>query len=105
VQPEHMEAPAPAAPRHGGCWGLHVLCFHMYEGSIVRPRKARCKAEAPLSNVAYTIPPFLLGYTSEGKVERARTKATCDDRVHRGTRCIRRACVEVSTYISYGSPL
>jgi hypothetical protein len=31
IKMQHTVAPAPAAPRHGGCWGLHLLCFHMYE--------------------------------------------------------------------------
>ena len=42
--------------RRGGRWGLHVLCFHMYEappGTPGRPRKSRLKAEALLSNAAY----------------------------------------------------
>jgi hypothetical protein len=51
---QNMEAPSPFAPRLGGCWGLHVLCFHMYEappGARGRPREVRIKAEALLSNI------------------------------------------------------
>jgi hypothetical protein len=56
MKTQHMEAPAPAAPRCGGRWGLYVPCFHMYEappGALGRPRKPRFKAEARLSNIAY----------------------------------------------------
>jgi hypothetical protein len=57
---QHMEAPAPAAPRHGGRWGILVLCFHMYEapsGAPGRHRKAGIKAEVLFSNIAYVHPP------------------------------------------------
>jgi hypothetical protein len=27
----HTHTPAPAVPRRGGHWGLHVLCFRLYE--------------------------------------------------------------------------
>jgi hypothetical protein len=56
VKTKHTEAPAPAAPRRSGRWGLHVLCFHMHEapsGACGRPRKARFKAEARMSNIVY----------------------------------------------------
>jgi hypothetical protein len=46
----------PAAPRRGGGWGPHVLCFEMYEecpGIPGRPRKPRFEADALLSNIAY----------------------------------------------------
>jgi hypothetical protein len=49
----------PAAPRRGGCWGLHVLCFQMYEAPPAtpgKPRKSRLKAEALWSNAAYCVP-------------------------------------------------
>jgi hypothetical protein len=55
MQTQHTEAAVPAAPRCGGRWGLHVLCFYMYEappGAPGRHQKARFKTEALLSNVA-----------------------------------------------------
>ena len=58
MKTQHTEASAPAAPRRGWRWGLHVLCFHMYEappGAPRRPQKARLKAEALLSNIASSI--------------------------------------------------
>jgi hypothetical protein len=51
---ENMEAPAPAAPRRGGHWSLHVPCVHMYEaprGAPGRPQ-AQFKLELLLSNIA-----------------------------------------------------
>jgi hypothetical protein len=33
----HMAASAPAAPRRGGCWGLHVLCFQIYDRLLPGP--------------------------------------------------------------------
>ena len=29
MKTHHVDAPAPAAPRHGGRWGHHALCFYM----------------------------------------------------------------------------
>jgi hypothetical protein len=45
--------PVPAAPRHRGRWGLHVVCVHMHEAPPGRPREARFKAEALFSNIVY----------------------------------------------------
>jgi hypothetical protein len=57
VKIQNMAAPAPAAPRHGGRWSLHVLCFRCGERWGLRgpgrPRKARFKAEAQSSNIVY----------------------------------------------------
>jgi hypothetical protein len=39
----HMEAPAPAAPRRGARWGLHVLFFDMCEAPPEGPRRPDLK--------------------------------------------------------------
>jgi hypothetical protein len=47
MKTKHIKAPAPAAPRRGRRWGLHVLCFHMYEAP-------RFRTEALLSDLTHT---------------------------------------------------
>jgi hypothetical protein len=54
---QHMKSPTPATPWHGGRWGLHVLCFDMYEAPPKAPGRPESKAEPPLSNIAYVPDP------------------------------------------------
>jgi hypothetical protein len=43
MKTKHMAAPAPAAPRPGGRWGRHVVCFHLYEAPPGAPGRPNLK--------------------------------------------------------------
>jgi hypothetical protein len=56
MKTQHIEAPAPAVHRSGRALEPPCVVFHTYEappGAPRRPRRARFKAEALLSNIAH----------------------------------------------------